>query len=162
MTPEQLDEARAKEAVREADEADRYFTHFEIATLAARKARENWTPPEPVDPDLLAFREFASKAARSASLAESYRDGDMDSCASAYLFLAGARMAREQERARSKTLGEGVRPLFLRLLELAAINDFDETVADGGITSGMVCRQEITLIADALILLFSENDKADQ
>jgi hypothetical protein len=28
--------------------------------------------------------------------------------------------------------------------------------------AGMVCREEITLIAEVLILLFSENDKADQ
>ena len=100
MTPEELDEARAKGAWRiwnESEEDDTLTT----AIIAARLAREGWTPPEPVDPDLLAFREFASKAARSASLAESYRDGGMDSCTSAHLFLAGARMAREQERERA-------------------------------------------------------------
>ena len=105
MTPEKLDEARAKEAVR--IWSSQPLPSGEVsapAAIAARLAREGWTPPKPVDPDLLAFREFASKAARSASLAESYRDGDMDSCASAYLFLAGARMAREQERERAKVL----------------------------------------------------------
>lgn len=109
MTPEKLDEARAKEAVR--IWSSQPLPSGEVsapAAIAARLAREGWTPPKPVDPDLLAFREFASKAARSASLAESYRDGDMDSCASAYLFLAGARMAREQERERAKVLMECV------------------------------------------------------
>ena len=104
MTPEELDEARAKEADRLWGEAESRVGELSALQVAARLARENWTPPEPVDPDLLAFREFASKAARSASLAESYRDGGMDSCTSAHLFLAGARMAREQERERAKEL----------------------------------------------------------
>lgn len=102
MTPEELDEARAREAFRLCSEDP----NISIVATAARLARENWTPPEPVDPDILAFREFASKAARSASLAESYRDGDMDSCASAYLFLSGARVARERERERARPLVE--------------------------------------------------------
>ena len=109
MTPEKLDEARAKEAVR--IWSSQPLPSGEVsapAAIAARLAREGWTPPKPVDPDLLAFREFASKAARSASLAQSYRDGDMDSCASAHVFLAGARMAREQERERAKVLVEYV------------------------------------------------------
>ena len=88
--------------------------HFIIEVV-----REGWTPPEPkpepVDPDLLAFREFASKAARSASLAQSYRDGGMDSCISAHVFLAGARMAREQERERARKLAEFVEDQSRRL-----------------------------------------------
>lgn len=109
MSPEELDEARAKEAYRQwQEEGGQWTDSTDVAAIAARLAREGWTPPKPVDPDLLAFREFASKAARSASLAESYRDGDMDSCASAHLFLAGARMAREQERERAKVLLRGL------------------------------------------------------
>ena len=116
MTPEELDEARAKEAERLWSSGDPNDpTIPDIATAAARLAREGWTPPEPVDPDVLAFREFASKAARSASLAESYRDGDMDSCTSAHLFLAGARMAREQERERARKLAEFVEDQSRRL-----------------------------------------------
>lgn len=88
---------------------------IELEALIVEVTREGWSPPEPVDPDLLAFREFASKAARSASLAESYRDGDMDSCASAYLFIAGARMAREQERERARKLAEFVEDQSRRL-----------------------------------------------
>lgn len=115
MTPEELDEARAKEADRLWGEAESRVGELSALQVAARLARENWTPPEPVDPDLLAFREFASKAARSASLAESYRDGGMDSCTSAHLFLAGARMAREQERERAKVLVEYVEIDAVRL-----------------------------------------------
>lgn len=104
MTPEELDEARGKEAVREADEADRYFTHFEIVTLAARLAREGWTPPElepVVDPDILAFREWLME--REPDMREpSYEyDADFwDNCMFAQAFLAGARMATERERER--------------------------------------------------------------
>ena len=116
MTDEELDEARAKEAVRiwssQPVAADGMSAP---AAIGARLAREGWTPPKPVDPDLLAFREFASKAARSASLAQSYRDGDMDSCASAHVFLAGARMAREQERERARKLAEFVEDQSRRL-----------------------------------------------
>lgn len=49
--------------------------------------RENWTPPEPVDPDLMAFREWCR-----------IREGAGDPWMA---FLAGARMAREQERERA-------------------------------------------------------------
>ena len=115
MTPEQLDEARAKEARRLWLTDPEVFARSHPTTIAARLAREGWTPPEPVDPDLLAFREFASKAARSASLAQSYRDGGMDSCISAHVFLAGARMAREQERERARKLAEFVEDQSRRL-----------------------------------------------
>ena len=119
MTPEELDEATVEEAKRRWLSTPALRIHGtlgeDVPFIAARLAREGWTPPKPVDPDLLAFREFASKAARSASLAQSYRDGDMDSCASAYLFLAGARMAREQERERAKVLVEYVEIDAVRL-----------------------------------------------
>jgi len=59
--------------------------------------RENWTPPEPVDPDVLAFREWASKEWPLAS--EAALRGHMDTTPYANAYLAGARMAREQERA---------------------------------------------------------------
>lgn len=65
--------------------------------------RENWTPPEPVDPDILAFREwFADRNSpddRAHILA-----GYWDSNFTAAYFLAGARAAREQERERAKVL----------------------------------------------------------
>ena len=159
MTPEELDEARAKEALREADEANRYFTHFETATLAARLAREGWTPPEPVvDPDVLAFREWVNRhGLYDHNVVEADTNaGKYDSRCEAQAFLAGARMAREQERERAKVLEDCVRNDAARLLELAAINNFDETVADAGITSGMVCRQEIEQIARSLSAILAK------
>ena len=73
--------------------------------------RENWTPPEPVDPDLLAFREWFAdlwnayaevlpgRSAKSIIL-----EGASDNTEQATAYLAGARMAREQERERAKVL----------------------------------------------------------
>lgn len=46
--------------------------------------REGWTPPEPVDPDVLAFREWNSGGARVIT-------NVVD------VFVAGARMARERD-----------------------------------------------------------------
>ena len=102
MTPEeQLDEARAKEALREADEANRYFTFLEVATLAARRAREGWTPPPAVDPDILAFREWMIATSGTPEYREEVLAGKWDRSVSAHAYLAGARIAREQERERT-------------------------------------------------------------
>ena len=81
-----------------------------IATIAARLAREGWTPPEPADPDLLAFREWEASAFGPADI---YRAevlaGKHDRGAAALTYLAGARMAREREQERAKVLVEYVR-----------------------------------------------------
>jgi hypothetical protein len=57
MTNEELDKARA-------DEAWRIYTGGpktdRLAAIAARLAREGWTPPEPVDPDVLSVREIVA------------------------------------------------------------------------------------------------------
>ena len=108
MTNEELDEARAKEALRETDEANRYFTFLEVATLAARLAREGWTPPEPVDPDVLAFREWMIATSGTPEYREEVLAGKWDRSVSALGFFAGARMAREQEQERAKVLVEYV------------------------------------------------------
>ena len=106
MTPEELDEARAKEAVRRFGEpGDKYelANERELAAIAARLAREGWTPPEPepvVDSDILAFRDWAAKEWPIASEAAS--GGHMDTTRYAQAYLAGARMAREQERERAR------------------------------------------------------------
>jgi hypothetical protein len=55
--------------------------HFIIETV-----REGWTPPEPVDPDVLAFREWIYQNNRA-----NHEDA----------YLAGARMGREQEQERA-------------------------------------------------------------
>jgi hypothetical protein len=92
MTNEELDEARAKEALR-IWTAEDGVSH---AVVAARLAREGWTPPEPVDPDILAFREWCKSALYSAA----------DDSMTAQAYLAGARMAREREQERAKVLVE--------------------------------------------------------
>lgn len=120
MTPEELDEARAKEAYRQADGADRYLTHFEAATIAARLARENWTPPEPVDPDLLAFREWLVE--QWPDLQEEATSGETDSIIPARAYLAGARMARE----RAKVLEE-----FAVALETFGLDDSISAIPRG-------------------------------
>jgi hypothetical protein len=90
MTNEELDEARAKEAWRI------YYAGGDsqgpaMAQTAARLAREGWTPPEPVDPDVLALKEWVKGPfLLLPTLKEAY--------------LAGARMAREQEQERAKVL----------------------------------------------------------
>jgi hypothetical protein len=86
MTNEELDEARVR--------AERIRRH----RFAARLAREGWTPPEPVDPDVLAFREWIETSP--------YREEEDDALCQTY--LAGARMARERERERAKVLVEFV------------------------------------------------------
>jgi hypothetical protein len=103
MTPEEkLDEARAKEALREADEANRYFTFLEVATLAARLAREGWTPPEPVvDQDVLAFREWMTTSPLTPRPSGDPNRYDDVLCET---FLAGARMAREQFAPREREM----------------------------------------------------------
>ena len=65
---------------------------------------ENWTPPEPepVNPDILAFREWAAE--RWPVSRSGIEKGGADYRIEAKAYLAGARMAREQERERAKPL----------------------------------------------------------
>jgi hypothetical protein len=66
--------------------------------------RENWTPPEPVDPDILAFREWGaadSEADGWTGGATLHRQGHFDLSEGAQAYLAGARMAREREQERA-------------------------------------------------------------
>jgi len=103
MSPEELDEARVR--------AERIRRH----RFAARLAREGWTPPEPVvDPDILAFREWGERRF-GVNTASAYRLGDCDDTAIADAYLAGARMAREQERERAGPLVEFVEDHSRRL-----------------------------------------------
>ncbi len=103
MSPEELDEARVR--------AERIRRH----RFAARLAREGWTPPEPVvDPDILAFREWGERRF-GVNTASAYRLGDCDDTAIADAYLAGASMAREQERERAGPLVEFVEDHSRRL-----------------------------------------------
>ena len=87
MTPEELDEARAEKAGGN-------------PVKAARLAREGWTPPEPVDPDVLAARNWSMEQGHPLNPDE-MSEGAYDKSAPIRAYLAGARMAREQERGRA-------------------------------------------------------------
>jgi hypothetical protein len=108
MTPEELDKARADEALRICEGRPLGLRFRELAIITARLARENWTPPPPVDPDVLAFREWVKKIRSGpAVILDSDIDaGEYDSRLEGHAFLAGARMAREQEQERAKVLVE--------------------------------------------------------
>jgi len=109
MTHEELDKATADEAWRLLEEGQ------DVAVIAARLAREGWTPPEPVDPDVLAYREWKKKKWPSA--AEFIDGGVWDENPDALGFLAGARMAREQEQERAKVLVEPVEAIVNRAVK---------------------------------------------
>ena len=105
MTNEELDDARALEALRICEERPTGLKFRELAQIAARLAREGWTPPEPVDPDVLAFREWLTTSPltpRPSGDPNRYDDVLFET------YLAGARMAREQEQERAKGLVEYV------------------------------------------------------
>ena len=85
MTHEELDKATADEAWRLLEEGQ------DVAVIAARLARQGYRPPEPVDPDVLAYREWIDRNDRA-----NHKDA----------YLAGARMAREQEQERARALVE--------------------------------------------------------
>ena len=72
-------------------EADLGEGGWSVVDYVIEVTREGWTPPEPVDPDLLAFREWLKGPFRV-----------LPAMTDAY--LAGARMAREQEQERAKFL----------------------------------------------------------
>ena len=119
MTPEELDEARAKEADRLWGEAESRVGELSALQVAARLARENWTPPEPVDPDLLIAREAAAQHWEQVygdkSEARRRRDGWCDAGQAVTVCRIAARMAREQERERAKVLVEYVEIDAVRL-----------------------------------------------
>ncbi len=103
MKPEELDKATADEAWRIMEEGQ------DVAIIAARLAREGWTPPEPVDPDVLAYREWEVGKPATRDFREEVLAGKWDRSASAIGFLAGARMARKQEQEAVVALVEALR-----------------------------------------------------
>ncbi|MFN8992589.1 MAG: hypothetical protein ACK5X3_02805, partial [Pseudomonadota bacterium] len=104
-----------RQAKRRAD--FRKWTGAPIEYFIIEVVRENWTPPEPpVDPDLLAFREWLMKREPDMRRQSYAYDADFwDNCLSAQAYLAGARMAREQERERAGPLVEFVEDHSRRL-----------------------------------------------
>ena len=76
---------------------------IELEALIVEITREGWKPPEPVvDPDLLAFRKWLAEW--NPSVRVTALDGEWDFTSHAQAYLAGARMAREQERERAEAL----------------------------------------------------------
>jgi len=104
MTPEKLDDAVAVEALRICEERPEGLKFREPARTAARLAREGWTPPEPVDPDILAYRKWMAGSVPGSAAREKVLAGEWDRYSAATAFVAGARMAREQEQERAKAL----------------------------------------------------------
>ena len=102
MSPEELDEATVEEARRRWLSTPALRIHGTLGEdapfIVARLARENWTPPKPVDQDVLAFREWFAQRAGSAPKS-GILAGHWDSTSDADAFLAGARMATARERA---------------------------------------------------------------
>lgn len=97
MTPEELDEARAREALRQLYGPEANFaSHDRVSTLAARLAREGWTP---VDPDLIQAREIAAGTHDGSSeWADGAKKGLRDDSRAVQLVLAGIKRGRELER----------------------------------------------------------------
>ena len=95
MKPEELDKATADEAWRILEEGQ------DVAVIAARLAREGYRPPPPVDPDVLAFREWMDTNPLKPRPATEQNRYDSLLCE---VFVQGARMARKQAQERAKAL----------------------------------------------------------
>jgi hypothetical protein len=101
------------------DEAHRRFDENPCTPLAhyiIEVTREGWTPPKPVvDPDVLAYREWAASYEPGQSMRARTLAGQCDDGPPYYAYLAGARMATERERERAKVLKEALRDALPRL-----------------------------------------------
>lgn len=106
MTNEQLDEARAMEGVR-LWQLCRDVNGPAHAVITARLAREGWTPPEPVDPDLIAVLEFLSKRHPGSNY---YHGETAKTDALTQTCLAAYKAGRNQERERAKGLVDLLTP----------------------------------------------------
>ena len=127
MNNEELDRARGAEAYRLWESAESRVGEENRATIAARLAREGWTPPEPVDPDVLACREWMINRSGTPGYQEEVLAGKWDRGANALGFLAGARMATERERERADihipVIAVELATRFRHLLHSLPLND---------------------------------------
>ena len=96
MTPEQLDEARAKEADRQTSHWRAGRSPEKAFDVYRRLVVTNWTPPETVDPDLLAVRAWAETTDMGAPTL--YDDGSYDTEPEIIGFLAGCTRGREETK----------------------------------------------------------------
>ena len=92
MTPEQLDHARAKEALR-IWSGDTDPLRATAVKTAARLAREGWTPE--TDPDLLAAREWMASRVIAEPLKKTIVEGLYDHSSDIRAYLAGCTRGRE-------------------------------------------------------------------
>ena len=116
MRPEELDKATADEAWRLLEEGE------DVAVIAARLAREGWTPP-PVYSDVLAFREWMAGSLIDRTNREKVLAGEWDRGGGAKAFVAGARMAREREQERARVLVEPAEAIVNRAVRGTGSND---------------------------------------
>lgn len=137
MTPEELDEARTKEALRLwAEEPNdnpldkwgprSFQSAYTIGFLAARLAREGWTPTPPVDPDLLEVREIVAlewQQFGSRTVANETRSGDHDDKWFVNCALAAYKAGREAEAERAKALVEPAEAIVNRAVKGTGAND---------------------------------------
>jgi hypothetical protein len=95
------------------DEAHRRFDKNPSTPLAhyiIEVVREGWKPPEPVDPAVLAYREWEASRTGTPAFRASVLAGGWDRTPSAICFVAGFRAAREQEEEAAVALVEALRP----------------------------------------------------
>ena len=92
MTNEELDEARGAEAYRVWGERPAEDSQT-VAHVAARLAREGWTPPEPVSDDVLAMRAWLKD--NTAHIGPYVDGGSADGVSQARAYLAGCTRGRE-------------------------------------------------------------------
>ena len=81
-----------------------------VEHLIIEVVREGWVPPEPVDPAVLAYREWEASRTGTPAFRASVLAGGWDRTPSAICFVAGFRAAREQERKAVEALVEALRP----------------------------------------------------
>ena len=131
MSPEELDKARGEEAWRVWNDT-RPNENGALpvpATIAARLAREGWTPPEPVDWDVLAFREWASKKWPLGSGAA--LSGHMDTSPYAEAYRAGQAASAERIKALEEGLKDSVTAMRLLLDAVQKHNTESTTFLSG-------------------------------
>ena len=123
LTPEQLDKARAEEALRLFHSASRTPSP-PVAEIAARLAREGWTPNPPVDPEVLAARELRAQMweKKDSPLdghleAQAWREGMRDETDSMEMLVAAyraGRLATEERYGGVVKAGVGMSSLIQR------------------------------------------------
>ena len=88
MSPEELDKARVARAFDLWHADPTCVGPHSLATIAARLARENWTPPDPISPRVMAAREWL-KGNYTAGVAPTIDRGEYDRNLEVSAFLAG-------------------------------------------------------------------------